>query len=46
MFFVASTLHVHLMQWVDVSVVDNAVNRCTQVWESINPDKVNIRYES
>uniref|UniRef100_A0A7N0V5S2 Sister chromatid cohesion protein SCC4 n=1 Tax=Kalanchoe fedtschenkoi TaxID=63787 RepID=A0A7N0V5S2_KALFE len=39
MFFVSSTLHVHLMQWEDVSVVASAVNRCSQVWESIEPDK-------
>ncbi|CAM8883789.1 unnamed protein product [Rhodiola kirilowii] len=39
MFFVASTLHVHLMQWEDVSVVASAVTRCSQVWESIDPDK-------
>ncbi|CAM8883979.1 unnamed protein product [Rhodiola kirilowii] len=30
MFFVASTLHVHLMQWEDVSVVASAVTRCSQ----------------
>uniref|UniRef100_A0A7N0V3E4 Uncharacterized protein n=1 Tax=Kalanchoe fedtschenkoi TaxID=63787 RepID=A0A7N0V3E4_KALFE len=41
MFFISSTLHVHLMQWEDVSVVASAVNRCSQVWESIEPDKVN-----
>ncbi|WOG95115.1 hypothetical protein DCAR_0314417 [Daucus carota subsp. sativus] len=39
MFFATSILHVHLMQWDDVNLVDQAVNRCNVVWDSIEPDK-------
>ncbi|PON75854.1 Cohesin loading factor [Trema orientale] len=37
MFFAASILHVHLMQWDDMNLVEAAVNRCDQVWETIQP---------
>lgn len=40
MFFATSILHVHLMQWDDVNLVEGAVNKCNEVWESIQPDKV------
>lgn len=40
MFFATSILHVHLMQWDDVSLVEQAVNKCNVVWESIELDKV------
>jgi hypothetical protein len=40
MFFATSVLHVHLMQWDDENLVEQAVNRCDHVWESINPNKV------
>lgn len=39
MFFATSILHVHLMQWDDVSLVEQAVNRCNVVWDSIEIDK-------
>ncbi|KAK4785505.1 hypothetical protein SAY86_002194 [Trapa natans] len=39
MFFVISTLHVHLMQWEDDSVIASAVSRCDEAWASIHPDK-------
>ncbi|KAK7385639.1 hypothetical protein VNO78_31390 [Psophocarpus tetragonolobus] len=39
MFFATSILHVHLMQWDDDNLVEQAVNRCNQIWESIDPDK-------
>ncbi|XP_059429670.1 sister chromatid cohesion protein SCC4 [Corylus avellana] len=40
MFFATSVLHVHLMQWDDENLVEQAVNRCDHVWESINPNKI------
>ena len=40
MFFATSILHVHLMQWDDVNLVERAVNKCNEVWDSIEPDKV------
>lgn len=40
MFFAASMLHVHLMQWQDVKLVEKAVEHCNIVWESIPPDRV------
>lgn len=40
MFFVTSVLHVHLMIWDDVNLVEAAVNKCLQVWETIHPEKV------
>ncbi|KAM7521957.1 hypothetical protein LguiA_011859 [Lonicera macranthoides] len=39
MFFATSILHVHLMQWDDVSLVEGAVTRCSVIWESIELDK-------
>ncbi|KAL4587868.1 hypothetical protein LXL04_000743 [Taraxacum kok-saghyz] len=39
MFFATSVLHVHLMQWDDGTLVENAVNRCNDIWESIDTDK-------
>ncbi|CBI15788.3 hypothetical protein AAG906_032033 [Vitis piasezkii] len=39
MFFATSILHVHLMQWDDVNLVERAVNKCNEVWDSIEPDK-------
>ncbi|XP_040993384.1 sister chromatid cohesion protein SCC4 [Juglans microcarpa x Juglans regia] len=39
MFFATSVLHVHLMQWEDENLVEQAVNRCDHVWESIDPNK-------
>lgn len=40
MFFATSILHVHLMQWYDDNSVEQAVNKCEEVWESIEPEKV------
>lgn len=40
MFFATSVLHVHLMQWDDVNLVERAVNKCDEVWESVEADKV------
>ena len=42
MFFATSILHVHLMQWDDENLVEQAVNRCDQVWESIEQNKVSV----
>ncbi|MFS7987186.1 putative tetratricopeptide-like helical domain superfamily, chromatid cohesion factor MAU2 [Helianthus anomalus] len=39
MFFATSVLHVHLMQWDDGSLVEGAVSRCNDVWESIDSDR-------
>ncbi|XP_027183780.1 sister chromatid cohesion protein SCC4 [Coffea eugenioides] len=39
MFFATSILHVHLMQWSDVSLVEGAVKRCNMLWESFSPEK-------
>ncbi|XAR60838.1 hypothetical protein NMG60_11034362 [Bertholletia excelsa] len=39
MFFATSILHVLLMQWDDPNLVERAVNRCSEVWNSIQPDK-------
>ncbi|QHO27689.1 hypothetical protein HN873_021998 [Arachis hypogaea] len=39
MFFATSILHVHLMQWDDDNLVEQAVKRCSEIWESIEPDK-------
>lgn len=40
MFFAASILHVHLMQWDDMNLVEAAVNQCDEVWETIRPENV------
>ncbi|KAI4307759.1 hypothetical protein L6164_030908 [Bauhinia variegata] len=39
MFFATSILHVHLMQWDDDKLVEQAVNKCNEIWDSIEPDK-------
>ncbi|XP_050942562.1 sister chromatid cohesion protein SCC4 isoform X6 [Cucumis melo] len=39
MFFATSILHVHLMQWYDDNSVEQAVNKCDEVWESMEPEK-------
>ena len=42
MFFASSMLHVHLFQWQDSALVQRAVLRCSDVWESIRPDQVSF----
>lgn len=44
MFFATSILHVHLMQWDDDNLVEQAVNKCNEIWESIEPDKVSANF--
>ncbi|XP_010555016.1 PREDICTED: uncharacterized protein LOC104824615 [Tarenaya hassleriana] len=39
MFFTASLLHVHIMQWTDDYTVESAVQRCDEVWQTIPPDR-------
>ncbi|XP_028752776.1 sister chromatid cohesion protein SCC4 isoform X3 [Neltuma alba] len=39
MFFATSILHVHLMQWDDDKLVELAVNKCNEIWESIESNK-------
>ncbi|XP_027940567.1 sister chromatid cohesion protein SCC4 [Vigna unguiculata] len=39
MFFATSILHVRLMQWDDDNLVEQAVNKCNEIWESIDLDK-------
>ncbi|XP_054798438.1 sister chromatid cohesion protein SCC4 isoform X2 [Prosopis cineraria] len=39
MFFATSILHVHLMQWDDDKLVEQAVNKCNEIWESIESNK-------
>ncbi|CAI8585998.1 unnamed protein product [Vicia faba] len=39
MFFATSMLHVHLVQWDDNDLVEQAVKKCNEIWESIQPDK-------
>ncbi|KAL3616254.1 cohesin-loading factor complex subunit scc4 [Castilleja foliolosa] len=39
MFFATSILHVHVMQWESTNQVEESVNRCNVIWESIEPDK-------
>lgn len=41
MFFATSSLHVHVMQWDNTSLVAESIARCNVVWESIEPDKQN-----
>ncbi|XP_004490740.1 sister chromatid cohesion protein SCC4 isoform X2 [Cicer arietinum] len=40
MFFATSMLHVHLMQWNDdnMAELEQTVNKCNEIWESIQPD--------
>lgn len=40
MFFATSILHVHVIQWDSTSLVEESVNGCNLIWESIEPDKV------
>ena len=40
MFFATSILHVHLMQWDDESLIEAAVSKCDQIWETIQPENV------
>jgi len=40
MFFATSMLHVHLMQWDDVNLVERALVKCDEVWESFDLNKV------
>lgn len=35
MFFATSVLHVHLIQWSDGSLVQSALRRCDELWESL-----------
>ncbi|KAL0369857.1 UNVERIFIED_CONTAM: Sister chromatid cohesion protein SCC4 [Sesamum angustifolium] len=39
MFFATSILHVRVMQWDSTSLVEESVNRCNVIWESIEPEK-------
>lgn len=39
MFFTASMLHVHIMQWTDDYSVEKAVQRCDDIWQTISSDK-------
>ncbi|XP_021849729.2 sister chromatid cohesion protein SCC4 isoform X1 [Spinacia oleracea] len=39
MFFATSKLHVHLMQWDDVDMVERALARCDEVWNSFELNK-------
>ncbi|CAH8385974.1 unnamed protein product [Eruca vesicaria subsp. sativa] len=39
MFFTASMLHVHIMQWTDDYSVEKAVQRCDEIWQTISSDK-------
>ncbi|KAI9123985.1 hypothetical protein K1719_005285 [Acacia pycnantha] len=40
MFFATSILHVHLMQWDDDKLVEQAVNKCNKIWDSIESNEV------
>ncbi|KAI9100114.1 hypothetical protein K1719_024332 [Acacia pycnantha] len=39
MFFATSILHVHLMQWDDDKLVEQAVNKCNKIWDSIESNE-------
>ncbi|KAL5720760.1 hypothetical protein ACHQM5_013399 [Ranunculus cassubicifolius] len=39
MFFATSILHVQLMQWGDLNLVERAVEKCIEVWDLLSPDK-------
>ncbi|KAJ8445779.1 hypothetical protein Cgig2_000959 [Carnegiea gigantea] len=39
MFFATSMLHVHLMQWDDVNLMERALVKCDEVWESFDLNK-------
>ncbi|CAA7058050.1 unnamed protein product [Microthlaspi erraticum] len=36
MFFTASMLHVHIMQWTDDYSVEKAVQRCDDIWQTVS----------
>lgn len=42
MFFATSILHVHVMQWDSTRLVEESVNGCNLIWESLEPDKVSF----
>ncbi|GAB4824830.1 hypothetical protein Ancab_007700 [Ancistrocladus abbreviatus] len=44
MFFTTSILHVHLMQWDDVNLVEEAVVKCDEVWESLELIKPDLHH--
>ncbi|KAI5077473.1 hypothetical protein GOP47_0007297 [Adiantum capillus-veneris] len=39
MVFATSMLHVHLMQWEDTSLVQQAVVKCDEIWDSMSSDQ-------
>ncbi|KAL9236853.1 hypothetical protein vseg_011475 [Gypsophila vaccaria] len=39
MYFATSMLHVHIMQWDDVSLVEQALLKCDEVWNSFDLNK-------
>ncbi|KAL8516471.1 hypothetical protein ACS0TY_014937 [Phlomoides rotata] len=39
MFFATSILHARVMQWDSTTLVEESVNRCNLIWESIEPEK-------
>ncbi|KAH6836865.1 Tetratricopeptide repeat superfamily protein [Perilla frutescens var. hirtella] len=39
MFFATSILHVRVMQWDSTSLVEESVNQCNLIWESLEPEK-------
>ncbi|MCO5550423.1 hypothetical protein L7F22_003909 [Adiantum nelumboides] len=41
MVFATSMLHVHLMQWEDTNVVQQAVVKCDEIWDSMSLDQRN-----
>lgn len=42
MFFATSILHVRVMQWDSTSLVEESVNGCNLLWESLEPEKVSF----
>ncbi|XP_057772600.1 sister chromatid cohesion protein SCC4 [Salvia miltiorrhiza] len=39
MFFATSILHVRVMQWDSTLLVEDSVNGCSLIWESLEPEK-------
>ncbi|KAH6765758.1 Tetratricopeptide repeat superfamily protein [Perilla frutescens var. hirtella] len=39
MFFATSILHVRVMQWDSTNLVEESVNQCNLIWESLEPEK-------
>ncbi|XP_074308015.1 sister chromatid cohesion protein SCC4 [Silene latifolia] len=39
MYFATSILHVHVMQWDDVNLVEQSLRKCDEVWESFSVNK-------